>query len=367
MTSSTQETTMRRLFLLCALFGAATANPPAAAADVPARLPVQGFLTDADGVAVSGSVQIELRLYDVASGGTAWFSETQVAQVDAGQLTVQLGAVAPLDLAEFRRGTAFLGVTLMGEAEMSPRLSIGSVPYAAYAQETASVPTGAVMMFDLAACPEGWSELSSARGRALVGLPAGGTLGGTVGAALGDVENRAHAHSFDPDGCMMSAAGGHSHTVSTSVTSDPTDLAHHHSANPGPHRHRWATFAPLTRIWNTWNVSDVILELVDWGDSVGGGIGAEGEGEFPLEHSGATATTSYYTEMTDQAAFLTGGTTNSAGTSISMNHSHQVDISTGTSSVANHTHTCDAPGGASGDATTGDITPYLQLLVCRKD
>ena len=364
---------MRRLFLLCALFGAATANPPAAAADVPARVPVQGFLTDADGIAVDDSVQIELRLYDVASGGTAWFTETQVAQVEQGQLTVQLGAVSTLDLAEFSRGTAFLGVTLMGEAEMSPRLSIGSVPFAAYAQETASVPTGAVMMFDLAACPAGWSELTSARGRALVGLPAGGTLGGTVGAALGDVENRAHAHSFDPADCSMSSAGSHTHNVDpVEVTSDPTDLTHYHSVNPPAHQHRWAVFTPSTHVWTTFVLGDSstigALDLVDWGETSEGGIGAENGGEFPIEHAGATAQTAYYTQMTDQASFLSSATTNSGGTAISMNHSHDVNVGNTTSTTSgSHTHTCDAPGGTSGDATTGDVTPYLQLLVCRKN
>src|SRR4051794_33055038 len=47
----------------------------------------------------------------------------------------------------------------------------------------AVAPAGAVMFFDLASCPDGWSSFDSARGRYLVGLPSGGTAGAAVGTA----------------------------------------------------------------------------------------------------------------------------------------------------------------------------------------
>src|SRR3954464_4966688 len=39
----------------------------------------------------------------------------------------------------------------------------------------AVAPAGAVMYFDLASCPAGWTSYDAAGGRYLVGLPAGGT------------------------------------------------------------------------------------------------------------------------------------------------------------------------------------------------
>ncbi|MGE4231943.1 MAG: hypothetical protein AB7F43_01320 [Bacteriovoracia bacterium] len=70
----------------------------------------------------------------------------------------------------------------------------------------AGVPSGFVGYFNLASCPTGWTELTAARGRYLVGLPASGTLAGTSGTALSDLESRAtgqHNHGVsDP---------GHSH------------------------------------------------------------------------------------------------------------------------------------------------------------
>jgi hypothetical protein len=70
-----------------------------------------------------------------------------------------------------------------------------------------SFPSGAVVFFNLSSCPTGWSEYTAGRGRYVVGLPSSGTLAGTTGTALSNLENRAvgqHNHAIiDP---------GHSHT-----------------------------------------------------------------------------------------------------------------------------------------------------------
>jgi hypothetical protein len=55
-------------------------------------------------------------------------------------------------------------------------------------------PSGAVVFFNLIACPSGWMQFAPAQGRSLVGASATGTVGGTVGTALGDLEDRAHSH-----------------------------------------------------------------------------------------------------------------------------------------------------------------------------
>lgn len=68
------------------------------------------------------------------------------------------------------------------------------------AGQDATAPVGAVMFFNLSSCPSGWTEMTSARGRYLVGLPSDGTLGGTAGSVLSNLENR--------------AVGSHTHTVS---------------------------------------------------------------------------------------------------------------------------------------------------------
>jgi hypothetical protein len=72
----------------------------------------------------------------------------------------------------------------------------------------ATAPAGAVMYFDLASCPAGWSDFAAGRGRYLVGVQGGAMPGAAVGTALSNQENRAtgqHTHGvIDP---------GHVHAV----------------------------------------------------------------------------------------------------------------------------------------------------------
>ena len=80
-------------------------------------------------------------------------------------------------------------------------------------QVDGAVPSGTLAFFDLASCPTGWSEATSAGGRLLVALPSGGALGGTVGAPLSNQEAREHTHSTDIGSLSFttSSAGSHNH------------------------------------------------------------------------------------------------------------------------------------------------------------
>jgi hypothetical protein len=80
--------------------------------------------------------------------------------------------------------------------------------------QDATAPAGAVMFFDLADCPAGWSEFTEARGRYVVGLPEGGELRGTSGTALSNLESRPvgqHNHT-----------GAYNHTHPVTVITTPT-------------------------------------------------------------------------------------------------------------------------------------------------
>ena len=74
---------------------------------------------------------------------------------------------------------------------------------------TADAPGGQVAFYASSSCPSGWSPYDAARGRYIVGLPAGGQLQGQVGTALSPQENR--------------PVGRHDHTI--------TDPGHSHSAD----------------------------------------------------------------------------------------------------------------------------------------
>lgn len=89
-----------------------------------------------------------------------------------------------------------------------------------------AVPAGAVMFFDLAECPAGWSPMNSAHGRVLVGVPSVGTVGTQVGTPLTDggarviTEVPKHAHTVDPPAATTSTDGAHSHTIGAGGADD---------------------------------------------------------------------------------------------------------------------------------------------------
>lgn len=196
------------------------------------------------------------------------------------------------------------------------------------------VPAGAVMSFNLAACPVGWSEATAAQGRAMVGKPAGGTLAGTVGGGLSDLEDRTHTHDVDPPNTSTTFTTTHTHSVNPLNTLSTSDV----------HNHTWAFFSNTER-WYSYNAAGSSFVMVDHDD----GMGAEGVGYYPVAEDSIAATTrSYYTA--------------------NDNHNHYVDISAFTSSPGSgHSHSVDIPNTSSTTASTSDAMPYIQYLMCQKD
>ena len=100
-------------------------------ADVPYLIDYQGRLTDENGVPIDGNVSILFSIYDVETGGTDLWHETQYyVYVSNGLFHVFLGAVGPIPENIFNDPDCWLGITVAGDGEMTPRIMIGSVPYA---------------------------------------------------------------------------------------------------------------------------------------------------------------------------------------------------------------------------------------------
>jgi hypothetical protein len=165
------------------------------------------------------------------------------------------------------------------------------------------------MFFDLSSCPAGWSELTQARGRVVVGLVSDGTLGSTVGSPLTDLEDRTHTHDVNPSSTATTSNGSHSHSIDPPSTTSSGSGAHTHEMTPP----------------NTWQ------------GTTPGIVDVAGLGHL---HN-----------------ILSDGF-----------HSHDVNISSFTSgSGGNHSHTVNIPNTTSTAASTSDMIPYIQLLVCKKD
>ena len=83
---------MERVIRLLALAGLAASL--AAVAAIPQTIGVQGYLSSG-ATPYSGSVQMTFKLYTVASGGAALWSETLSVPVSSGVYNVTIGATPP--------------------------------------------------------------------------------------------------------------------------------------------------------------------------------------------------------------------------------------------------------------------------------
>ena len=220
-------------------------------------------------------------------------------------------------------------------AVQQSRQAVQGSPEKSASLQVLDVPSGAVMYFDLAACPVGWSQFADGAGRYVVGITeaaAGDSanLGAQVGTSLGNLEDRpvgAHTHVVsDPGHTHVIDDPGHSHAA---IVSNPP---HSHTISDPGHTHgvqgiNWVT---LTNADTGWKHIDDLFGR--------------------------------------RYIVTTGFTTNSSYTGITVNYTAQ------NTSVTNQSNTT---GVSARSATTG-ITiqstgapgtnaPYVQLLMCRKD
>ena len=108
-------------------------------AQIPRTLTYQGVLTNADGTPVAdGTVALTFRLFDVAEGGTGLWEEVRQVSVVKGIFNVVLGTVNPVALPFDKQ--YWLGLTVNGGSEMSPRFMLSSSPYSLNSHSTVTEP-----------------------------------------------------------------------------------------------------------------------------------------------------------------------------------------------------------------------------------
>jgi hypothetical protein len=114
-----------------------TSGPVARA--VPAQIAFQGLLfddTQFPAAPVEGTVNLTVRLWDAASGGTAqWGPEAHVSvPVNQGVFQIALGSSIALPISIFDGSPLWLGIEVNAEAEL-PRTQLLAAPFAMRAQE----------------------------------------------------------------------------------------------------------------------------------------------------------------------------------------------------------------------------------------
>jgi hypothetical protein len=354
---------MKRIIFALVVLAAAGGDALA----VPASFSFTGRLAD-DGVPVDGSITLGLELFDVASGGSALWSESHATTADNGLISVAMGGQAALDPADFGGGDLWLAVTVEGQT-MSPRLQVRSVPYAMRAEicddaeaiggipaaevqqvldsscavgtairnigptgtvtcEPAGVPAGAIAFFGVA-CPSGWTEYTALQGRTILGVPAGGTIGGSNATvtSLGNQGARnltqapAHSHDVDPPNSPAAATG--------------TGSTHQHTVDPPP--------------WSITGGSHSHNILTGTGIAAGESVRPQFSRENTNQGTASTETDSSHTHSFDAAAFTLAQ---------SGNHAHDVNLAPFDTEA---TGTNVAVGGV-------DVAmPYIQLRACQKN
>jgi len=106
---------------------------------IPMLIHYQGVLTDENGLLLSGTVTMTLRLYTSALDGAPVWQETQSAAVEQGLFSLYLGSQNPLHQDLFSNQGLYLGIAVGQDGEMQPRTMLASVPYALSAHQSACI------------------------------------------------------------------------------------------------------------------------------------------------------------------------------------------------------------------------------------
>ena len=131
--------------------GAIQFSAPSAAST--GTIAYQGRLASAGGAPLTQTIDMEFRLYNAATGGAPLWTEqwagSNSVQVSDGLFNVMLGSLTPIPQSVIAgNSNLFLGITVGTDNEMSPRIQLGSVPFAVQAL---TVPDGSISKAKLAA------------------------------------------------------------------------------------------------------------------------------------------------------------------------------------------------------------------------
>ena len=178
----------------------------------------QGYLTDSSGNPANGTLDMVFRLYNVESGGTALWTEAQDGVLVTECLfSVLLGSEEYLPQSLFvQNDNLWLGITVGGDEEMTPREKLASAPYAL----AGGLPSGVIVMWSgqVSAIPEGWSLCDGTNGtpdlrdKFIVGAGNSYSVGATGGAAsvtlsVAQMPSHSHSASASSDGGFEHSAG----------------------------------------------------------------------------------------------------------------------------------------------------------------
>jgi len=114
----------RAMILLVAMF-----CPCLVEAQVPRTVAINVYL-ESSGLPMQGIHTLDIRWYAQIAGGSALHTETLEVQIEHGVAALRLGEQTLLPDSLFVRGPLWIGISVDGDVELSPRTMIVSVPFA---------------------------------------------------------------------------------------------------------------------------------------------------------------------------------------------------------------------------------------------
>ncbi len=150
-------------------------------AQVPQTLSYQGVLASSEGnPAGDGSYEMQFNLYTESESGSSLWSETQTVYVSEGVFNVILGSENPLNL-PFNE-LYYLGISINGDPELSPRLPLTASAYSHRARyiEEGKVVTSLNMLKDDVILEAGENIMISEDGNTIVISATGDNGGGSI-------------------------------------------------------------------------------------------------------------------------------------------------------------------------------------------
>jgi len=201
--------------------------PTASYAAVPQVIPYQGQLNDSTGVPINGTTNIIFSLYSTATGGTAIWTETHTGvNISKGLFKVDMGSVSGFPVGTFST-PVWLGVTVGGDGEMSPRTPLNSAPFALHADDADTVGGASVSQLDQSAHV---ADTNNPHGvtAAQVGADAAGAAAAVQTALTVHTGNTANPHSVTAAQVGADAAGAAA-AVQTALTAHTGNTANPHN------------------------------------------------------------------------------------------------------------------------------------------
>jgi hypothetical protein len=162
--------------------GAISLGMPSAAGTSIGSVAYQGRLADTSGSPLTGTYTMTFSIYNSATGGVALWEEqwtgSNSVSVSKGLFNVMLGSINAMPQSLFAgNDSLWLGIAVGADAEMTPRVQLGSVPYAVVAQ---TVPAGSLTTDKLAD-----GAVTSAKLDSNLSIPGNLLVGSRVGIGTG--------------------------------------------------------------------------------------------------------------------------------------------------------------------------------------